>query len=101
MLAALRERLGHWLLRLQPDEVQTVRQLTAEFAQIRLEWADTLDFIQHWAGRQAKRDAKVLKQLQREPEEPPPSQTNGEGHGLAKSQLRALAASRRIVGRQP
>jgi hypothetical protein len=88
----LRERLGRWLLGSDRPVPPSLTQLQSDFAQLRLEWADTLDFIQHWAGRQAKRDAKAIKDKLGAPpaaqvitDEPAPAP-------LDKSELRRRAA---------
>lgn len=97
-MGTLRERLGAKLLGLQPGEILTVKDLTREFTALKLEWAETLDFIQHWAGRQAKRDQKAAKaSLTHEP--PPPGLEAAPlpetAHAAMKSELRRRAAAMR------
>ena len=87
----LRERLGRWLLGLDTPIPPTLAQLQADFAQLRLEWADTLDFMQHWAGRQAKRDQKALKTKLGDPEPQPETQHQSPITPMDKSELRRRA----------
>lgn len=95
----LRERLGRWLLHADRPVHPTVTQLQADFTQLRLEWADTVDFIQHWAGRQSKRDQKVLKQKLSEPEPDFPTEQGPVSAGaLDKSELRRRANLLRTPG---
>lgn len=93
----LRERLGRWLLGLDAPIPPTLAQLQADFAQLRLEWADTLDFMQHWAGRQAKRDQKALKSKLGDPapEHEPVAQTPITP--MDKSELRRRAVQLRAA----
>jgi hypothetical protein len=49
--------------------LQRLGILEADLAQLRLEWAETLDKLSNWASRQAARDRKVFgKQLALDPE---------------------------------
>ena len=91
----LRERLASYLLRVQPGEIPTLVALGQEIAQIRMEWAEMLDFIQTWAGRQAKRDANLAKKALAAPlhdEVPAGEVPIGQ---LDKSELRRRAAAQR------
>ena|SRR5215207_6863082 len=94
----LRERLGTWLLGVERPQNPTVAQLQAEFAQLRLEWADTLDFIQHWAGRQAKRDQKAIKQKLSDPAPEMDSAPQSPITPMDKSELRRRALQLRQGG---
>lgn len=87
----LRERLGRWLLGLDAPIPPTLAQLQADFAQLRLEWSDTLDFMQHWAGRQAKRDQKALKTKLSDPSPEHESVSGPVTPMLDKSELRRRA----------
>jgi hypothetical protein len=98
---SLRERFGRWLIGADRPIPPTLAELQRDFMQLRLEWADTLDFIQHWAGRQAKRDAKAIKQQLGTP--PDAQQGTSETAGphavpLDKSELRRRAAQLRVAG---
>lgn len=82
--------------------LQRLGILEADLAQLRLEWAETLDKLSNWASRQAARDRKVFgKQLAIDPEEVPravaPSEgTASEGAPPTKAELRSrLAAMQR------
>jgi hypothetical protein len=94
----LRERLGRWLLGADKPIPPTLAQLQAEFAQLRLEWADTLDFIQHWAGRQAKRDAKAIKQKLGDPAPDSEPVAHNPVTPMDKSELRRRALQLRQNG---
>ena len=95
MWRRLKDWFGRKLLGLTPDELLTVRDITREFTAIRLEWAETADFIQHWASRQAKRDQRATKRALEEPPEPMAQ----EGVSATdKAALRRLAASQRVSG---
>lgn len=91
----LRERLGLWLLRADRPIPPTLTQLQADFVQLRLEWADTVDFIQHWAGRQSKRDQKALKVKLSEAEPSSEPLAPLPGPQLSKAELRGRAAALR------
>ena len=85
--------------------LQRLQQLEADFAQLRLEWSDTLDRIQRWAGRMAARERqrihRDLDQLGGDSASPEAAgEPNGNGGGVdprqsLKAQLRARAAQMR------
>lgn len=90
----LRESLAAWLLGVQARDISSLQEMAREIAAIKLEWAEMLDLIQSWAGRQAKRDANAAKkslQQSAEPTEAPSA--NGT---LDKSELRRRAATMRF-----
>jgi hypothetical protein len=95
-MGRLKERLGLLLLGKTAAEVTTLEDQTRRIVQLELQWAETLDFIQHWAGRQAKRDAKAIKVKLGEPSaaatEEPPQQPLPVGNMHAvKAELRRRA----------
>lgn len=65
-------------------------RLAADFRQLRMEWATTLDKITSWAGRQAKRDARALERLTAEQDSPSPPMLSLDD----KDNLRRLARQR-------
>lgn len=89
---------------LLPDR-QRMLALEGDVAQLRLEWAETLDKLSNWASRQAARDRKVFgKQLAADPEESrelaPMSQAESTGAAPTKQELRARLAQlqRKAIG---
>ncbi len=66
-----------------PDLEPTNAELLGEFAHLKLEWAETLDLIQRWAGRQAKRDATDARRRLAE--------SGNESVGPAHESARAIA----------
>jgi hypothetical protein len=100
---SLRERFGRWLIGADKPIPPSLAELQREFVQLKLEWADTLDFIQHWAGRQAKRDAKAIKQQLGNPPDAQQGPTDSSSAPLDKSELRRRAAQLRVAsgGHQP
>jgi hypothetical protein len=99
-MGRLKERLGLLLLGKTAAEVVTLEDQTRRIVQLELQWAETLDFIQHWAGRQAKRDAKQIKVKLGEPsaaateEEPQQQQPLPMGNKQqVKAELRRRAAA--------
>lgn len=80
-----------------------VEEMRAENAALRREWADTLDKLQTWFGRQAARKRQQLhRSLEQEAAENDAGDTNTPppgvgGPALTKADLRRLAASRRVI----
>lgn len=50
------------------DLIQRVKDVEAEAASLRLEWAETLDKVKAWAGRQAQRDRREAMRALEAPE---------------------------------
>lgn len=76
-----------------------VRTLEGDLAAVRREWADTLDKLQTWFGRQA---ARKRQQLHRDLEaQETASEAAGPTNGhepISKAELRKVVAQRRFQG---
>ena len=71
-------------------------ELAADLALLRREWADTLDKLQTWFGRQAARKRQQLHrdlETAEEKAQDPVRDTNG-GGAMTKADLRRIAAQR-------
>lgn len=75
-------------------------ELAADLALLRREWADTLDKLQTWFGRQAARKRQQLhRDLEGLPEtSPEPAGATNGVQAVSKAELRKIAASRRFNG---
>lgn len=86
----------------EAHEITSMQQLAREVAAIKLEWAEMLDLIQSWAGRQAKRDANAAKKALAAAEEHQHTADNGGAVTMDKSELRRRATALRLQqGRHP
>lgn len=100
LLTALSLRMDDAIQRLEAIE-RTLAEQRASLSLVRVEWAEVLDKINHWASRQAGRLSRkaqagldALANAQDAPQG-----TNGEGagtgtHPVTKDQLRRLVNSR-------
>ena len=75
-------------------------ELAADNAGTRREWADTLDKLQTWFGREAARKRQQLHRSLEAPQETPPEAPGAQiaTPGMSKADLRRIAASRRLNG---
>lgn len=90
---------------LPADALERLGTLERSFAQLQLEWSDTLDKIQRWAGRMAARERqRIHRDLEAAgSREDGPGDTNGLEAGVQsphdrKAALRARAAQIRRIG---
>lgn len=98
----VRDWLGLKLLGKTAEQVASLEDIQRRMMAIELAWAETLDFIQHWASRQSKRDQRAIKVKLDEPpageaphhESLGPSSTSHD----AKAELRRRAAALRPGG---
>lgn len=90
----------------QPALEDQVRALSRELAEqradlqlLRREWADTLDKLQSWFGREAARKRQQLHKQLETPETAPEVAGSTNGHQpISKAELRRIAAQRRFQG---
>lgn len=97
----VRDWLALKLLGKTAEQVASLEDIQRRMVGIELAWAETLDFIQHWASRQSKRDQRAIKVKLDEPpagedqhHESAPIGSNQE----AKAELRRRAAALRPGG---
>jgi len=77
-----------------PEPAQErLARLEAQFSQMQLEWADTLDKITRWAGKMAARERQRLHRdlAAAESAQEAPGDTNGEGGDQIPPQNRKAA----------
>lgn len=83
------------------DLERKLARIEAQFADLQLSWAETLDKLSAWANRQATRDRRALQQrLEPEPEsieEAPPPQAAPAAPSKAELRARLAALQRKAM----
>jgi len=94
-MGRVRDWIGLKILGRTAEQVASLEDVQRRMVAIELAWAETLDFIQHWASRQAKRDQRAVK-TKLEPsaaatEDPPQQPLPIGSHEAVKAELRRRA----------